>query len=220
MPTLHFLNTLLLQEQSIYSFELLKKGGLTMIILGILSVYAIYLFSERLSTIRKAQKKPEKLLNEVKERVLSGDIDGALASCERDSTPMSRMLHSGVSHIGANLKTIEASIENVGKLELYRLEKNLSNLATVAGAAPMIGFLGTVLGMIKTFMTIAQDEGEVTTKALSGGIYEAMVTTAGGLVVGIIAYIGYNYLVSQISKVVYSMELTSIEFVDLLQRPN
>ena len=130
------------------------------------------------------------------------------------------MLEKGIAHIGTSMKNIESSIENVGKLEVYRLERNLSTLGTISGAAPMIGFFGTVLGMINVFMSLSQAEGEqVTTKALSGGIMEAMVTTAGGLAVGIIAYMAYNYLVAQVSKVVHNMELTSTEFVDLLKKP-
>jgi biopolymer transport protein ExbB len=130
------------------------------------------------------------------------------------------MLEKGISRIGSPLKNIEASIENVGKIEIYNLEKNLSLLATVAGAAPMVGFLGTVTGMIQAFIAIAQEEGTVSPKLLSSGIYQAMITTAAGLIVGIIAYLAYNYLVTQVQKVIFSMEYSSVEFIDLLQEPD
>jgi biopolymer transport protein ExbB len=129
------------------------------------------------------------------------------------------MIEKGISRIGSPLKTIEAAIENVGKIEIYRLEKNLTLLATISGAAPMIGFLGTVTGMIQAFIAIAQEEGSVSPRLLSTGIYEAMITTATGLIVGILAYLGYNYLVSRLQKIVHQMEYTSIDFIDLLQEP-
>ncbi len=139
--------------------------------------------------------------------------------CAQHDTPIARMIEKGVSRIGSPLKTIEASIENVGKIEVFRLEKNLSVMATIAGAAPMIGFLGTVIGMVRAFIAIAQEEGSVSPKLLADGIYTAMVTTVAGLVVGIIAYLGYNYLVTRVSKVIHKMEYSSIEFIDLLQEP-
>ena len=134
-------------------------------------------------------------------------------------TPISRMLDKGISRIGSPLKIIEGSLENVGKVEVNNLENNLSTLATISGAAPMIGFLGTVIGMIEAFMSIAQQEAAVSPKDLSGGIYEAMITTATGLIVGIIAYVAYNYLSAQIQILIRRMEYASIEFMDLLQEP-
>ena len=134
-------------------------------------------------------------------------------------TPIARMIEKGIVRIGNPLKNIEVSIENVGKIEVYKLEKNLSLLATISGAAPMIGFLGTVTGMIQAFISIAQEEGVVSPKLLSNGIYEAMISTAAGLFVGILAYLGYNYLVTKVQKLVHSMEYTSIDFIDLLQEP-
>jgi biopolymer transport protein ExbB len=129
------------------------------------------------------------------------------------------MIEKGLSRIGSPLKTIEASVENVAKIELFRLEKNLSVLATISGVAPMMGFLGTVMGMVQAFISIAQEEGTISPKLLSNGIYEAMITTVAGLTVGIIAYLGYNYLVTRVSKLVHKMEYSSIEFIDLLQEP-
>jgi biopolymer transport protein ExbB len=152
--------------------------------------------------------------------VSNGKINEAKALCNLENSPIAKMLEKGISRIGSPLKNIEVSIENVGKIEIYRLEKNLSTLATISGAAPMIGFLGTVTGMIQAFIAIAQEEGSVSPKLLSEGIYEAMITTAAGLAVGIIAYLGYNYLVTQVQKVIHKMEYTSVEFIDLLQEPN
>jgi len=206
--------------ESVSLFELALKGGYIMIVLGILAIIAIYVFVERMTVIKKAQVAPQHLLEKVKTAVLDGDIEMARAVCLKDGTPMAKMLIQGLEHIGSSLKNIEVAIENTGKLELYRLEKNISVLGTISGIGPMIGFLGTVWGMIQAFISIAQEEGAVSPKLLASGIYEAMITTAGGLLVGILAYITYNYLVRQISDVVHKMEVTSIEFIDLLQKPN
>ncbi|WKN30772.1 MotA/TolQ/ExbB proton channel family protein [Porifericola rhodea] len=200
-------------------WDLLLKGGFVMIPLLLLSVLAVYIFVERVLTIKKASRVPEQFTDKIKNLVASGDINSARLVCSQTDTPIARMIEKGISRIGSPLKTIEASIENVGKIELYRLEKNLNLLATISGAAPMIGFLGTVTGMIQAFIAIAQEEGNVSPRLLSTGIYEAMITTAAGLAVGIIAYLGYNYLVSQVSKVVHKMEYTSVDFIDLLQEP-
>jgi len=204
-------------DSSVNLFDLLLKGGYVMIPLLLLSAAAIAIFVERVLTIKKSSKTPSGLLNQVKSLVSEGKIDQAKMICSQNETPIAKMLEKGVSRIGSPLKNIEVSIENVGKIEIYRLEKNLSLLATISGAAPMIGFLGTVTGMIQAFIAIAQEEGSVSPKLLSEGIYEAMITTAVGLSVGIIAYLGYNYLVTQVQKVIHKMEYTSVEFIDLLQ---
>ncbi|MGM0582565.1 MAG: MotA/TolQ/ExbB proton channel family protein [Bacteroidota bacterium] len=204
-------------DSSVNLFDLLLKGGYVMIPLLLLSAAAIAIFVERVLTIKKSSKTPAGLLNQVKSLVAEGKIDQAKMMCSQNETPIAKMLEKGVSRIGSPLKNIEVSIENVGKIEIYRLEKNLSLLATISGAAPMIGFLGTVTGMIQAFIAIAQEEGSVSPKLLSEGIYEAMITTAVGLSVGIIAYLGYNYLVTQVQKVIHKMEYTSVEFIDLLQ---
>jgi biopolymer transport protein ExbB len=204
-------------ETSIGLLDLMIKGGYMMIPLYILFVLAVYIFVEKLITLRKASKSPKHLMDQVKILVQSGKIDQAKMLCQGETTPVAMMIAKGLERIGSPLKNIEVSIENVGKIEIYKLEKNLGLLATVAGAAPMIGFLGTVAGMIKAFIGVAQEEGMVSPKLLSTGIYEAMITTATGLVVGIVAYLGYNYLVTQVSKLVHSMEYTSVEFIDLLQ---
>lgn len=205
---------------SINIIDLLQKGGLTMVVLGIMSIIAVYIFTTRIIVLRKARKKPRQLLDNVNSSVLKGDIEAAKAYCRKEDTPMAKMLKAGLDHITSPLKNIEVSIENVGKIELYHLEKNVSVLGMISGAAPMIGFFGTVIGMINAFIAISQEEGSVSPKLLSEGIYEAMITTAGGLFVGILAYICYNHLVRQIEDVVHNMEVTSIEFIDLLQKPN
>ena len=199
--------------------DLLSKGGFVLIIILLLSVVAVYVFVERYRTIKSASRTPDNFIDEIRDKVTRGDIEGAKIQCAHVDSPIARMIEKGVSRIGSSLKNIEVSIENVGKIEIYRLEKNLSILATIAGAAPMLGFLGTVLGMIKAFIAIAQEEGSVSPKLLSQGIYEAMITTAAGLVVGILAYLGYNYLVTRVQKLVHKMEYNSVEFIDLLQEP-
>jgi biopolymer transport protein ExbB len=206
-------------DQSISVLDLAIEGGFMMVPILILSVIAIYLFFERLMIINKANQNPDQFMNRVKESVLKGDINGAKFLCAQNDSPVARMIQKGLSRIGSPLKNIEASIENVGKLEIFKLEKNLSAIATIAGAAPMMGFLGTVIGMVQAFIAIAQEEGSVSPKLLSSGIYTAMITTVAGLMVGIIAYLAYNFLVTRVQKVIHKMEYTSIEFIDLLQEP-
>jgi biopolymer transport protein ExbB len=204
-------------KENIGLLDLLLKGGLMMIPLYLLFVLAIFIFIQKVITLNKASKTPSHLMDQVKVLVQNGQIEKAKLLCAGENTPVANMIAKGIERIGSPLKNIEVSIENVGKIEIYKLEKNLGLLATVSGAAPMIGFLGTVTGMIQAFISIAQEEGNVSPKLLSSGIYEAMITTAAGLVVGIVAYLGYNYLVTQVSKLVHNMEYTSIEFIDLLQ---
>ena len=206
-------------DQAISFWNLVMAGGPLMIPLVICSVIAIYIFVERLLTVNRANVSSDSFMGKIKELVVRGDINGAKILCAQHDTPVARMIEKGVTRIGSPLKNIEASIENVGKIEVFRLEKNLSVLATIAGAAPMIGFLGTVIGMVSAFIAIAQEEGSVSPKLLADGIYTAMVTTVAGLIVGIIAYLAYNYLVTRVSKIVHKMEYSSIEFIDLLQEP-
>jgi biopolymer transport protein ExbB len=180
---------------------------------------AVYIFVERVLTINKASQTPGNFTDKIRQLVGEGDTGGAKLLCTQTNTPIARMIEKGISRIGSPLKNIEVAIENVGKIEIFKLERRLSTLATISGAAPMLGFLGTVIGMIRAFIAIAQEEGSVSPKLLSSGIYEAMITTAVGLFVGILAYLGYNYLVSQVSKVIHKMEYNSIDFIDLLQEP-
>ena len=195
------------------------KGGYIMIPIALASFVAVYIFFERLATINKAGKNPDSFIGQIKDLVQRGDVNGARLLSNQYDTPIARMIEKGVARIGSPLKSIEASVENVAKIELFKLEKNLSVLATVAGVAPMMGFLGTVMGMVSAFMSISQEEGSVSPKLLANGIYEAMITTVAGLIVGIIAYLGYNFLVTRVSKMVHKMEYTAIEFLDLLQEP-
>jgi len=205
--------------QSLSVIDLAIKGGFMMVPIAVCWVLAIYLFIERILTINKANEDPEAFMGKIKELVLRGDINGSKMLCAQNNTPVARMIEKGISRIGSPLKNIEASIENVGKIEVFKLEKNLPTLATIAGAAPMMGFLGTVMGMVEAFISISQEEGSVSPKLLSSGIYTAMITTVAGLIVGIIAYLAYNYLVSRVQKVIHKMEYTSIDFIDLLQEP-
>lgn len=201
-------------------FDTLVEGGWAMIPLAILLVLAIFIFIERYLNIRKADGDSEDFMRQVRKYVLAGNIEAAKGLCESINDPFSRMIYKGISRLGsASLKDIEGSIENVGKLEVYRLERRVSILATVAGAAPMIGFFGTVLGMIQAFNAIVKTGGNANAVQLADGISTAMVTTASGLVVGIIAYLAYNSLVALINKVLFKLELTATDFIDLLQEP-
>jgi biopolymer transport protein ExbB len=205
--------------QSVSLLDLAMKGGPVMVPIFILFFIAIFILVEKTLTLSKARKNPPNFFDQVKRMVLNGEISAARAICNQTDTPVSRMIEKGISKIGNPLKNIETSIENIGKIEIYNLEKNLSLLGTIAGAAPMLGFLGTVTGMVQAFMQIAQVEGQVSPKLLSSGMYEAMVTTVAGLIVGIVAYLAYNFLVARVQKIVHQMEYTSFEFIDLLQEP-
>jgi biopolymer transport protein ExbB len=206
-------------DSTLSIIDLAMAGGWVMIPIGLLSIVAIYLFVERVLVIQKANVDPDPLMARIKEMVLRGDINGAKMVCAQNDTPIARMIEKGITRIGSPLKTIEGSIENVAKLEIFKLEKNISSLATIAGVAPMIGFFGTVIGMVEAFMAIAQEEGTISPKLLSSGIYTAMITTVAGLFVGIIAYLAYNFLVTRVQKVIHKMEYTSVDFIDLLQEP-
>lgn len=200
--------------------EVLVSGGWTMAVLAILLFATLFIFIERYLTIRKANADSEEFMKQVRLYVLSGNIDAAKALCEQNNDPFARMIKKGINRLGvASLKDIEGSIENVGKLEVYRLERRLPLLATFAGAAPMIGFFGTVVGMIAAFNQIVAKEGNANPVDLADGISTAMVTTASGLVVGVLAFLAYNVLVSLVDRVVFKLELTSTDFIDLLQEP-
>lgn len=203
------------------TFDVVVGGGWPMIILALFLILALFIFFERFMTIRKANADSEDFMKEVRRYVLSGDIKAAKHLCESRNDPFSRMIAKGITRLsgGSSLKDIEGSIENVGNLEVNRLERRLPVLATVAGAAPMVGFLGTVLGMIDAFDQITQAGGNAAASELAGGISQAMVTTAGGLIVGITAYLAYNFLISQVNQVIFKLEATSTSFIDLLQEP-
>jgi biopolymer transport protein ExbB len=207
-------------QEDVSLWDLFMAGGVTMFPIVGMSFIAVYITIERYRVIAKARKAPVEMLAKVKEAIAQGDINRAQLICEEYDTPSAVMLYKGLSHLGTTVSNIEKAVENAGRIEVYQLEKNLSILGTISGGAPMIGFLGTVTGMIGAFIAIAQQEGGVSPKLLSSGIYEAMVTTCAGLIVGIFAYIAYNMLVRQIAEAVHYMEITSIEFIDTLNRPS
>jgi biopolymer transport protein ExbB len=207
------------QISSTALIDLLIKGGILMIPLAILLVIALYIFFERYMTIKKAAKIDPNFMNNIKDYVSSGNIEAAKTLCNNTDSPIAKMIEKGLMRIGKPLKNIEVAIENTGKLQIYKMEKRLVTLATISGAAPMLGFLGTVIGMIGAFFSLAQAGGEGGAGLLANDIYQALVTTATGLSIGIIAFIGYNTLVSLVEKVVYKMEANSVEFIDLLQEP-
>ena len=214
------INNPIVEEKTLSIMELISSGGLggniIMGTLGLLSIYAIYILIERFSTIKKASVEDESFLKSIKNFVEQKDIQAAKTLCKNTDNPVSRMIEKGIDRIDKPMTDISAAIENQGKLEVYKMENNLANLATIAGAAPMIGFLGTVIGMIVAFHEMASAGGNIDVEMLSKGIYTAMVTTVGGLIVGIIAYIAYNFLVSKIDKVIFKLEARTTEFLDLL----
>jgi biopolymer transport protein ExbB len=210
-------------EKTLSIVELIKSGGLAgqliIALLTVLLVVALYIYFERLFTIKAASKVDPNFMNQIKDHVVNGKIDAAKAVCAQVNSPVSRLIDKGISRIGRPLADINSAIENAGKLEVYSLEKNVSVLATISGAAPMIGFLGTVIGMILSIFEIANSGGQIDIKLLADGLYTAMTTTVAGLVVGIVAYIAFNHIVGRTNKVVYQMEANSVEFLDLLNEP-
>lgn len=199
--------------------DLAFKGGWIMIPILLLSIIAVYIFFDRFFAIKKAGKFDPAFLDKIKVYITNGKIDEALMICRSNSTPTSRMLEKGISRIGRPLNDVNAAIENVGNLEVSKLEKSLPVLASVAGGAPMLGFLGTVMGMIQAFYDMSNAGNNIDVTLLSTGIYQAMVTTVAGLIVGIIAYFAYNILVTNVEKVVFRLEATTTEFMDLLNEP-
>lgn len=197
------------------------SGPLGIAIVGILlllSFLALFIFINKYFTIKRAGKIDDSFMNNIRSAVQAGNVEGAKKLCGNYNSPVARMLEKGLMRIGKPLKEIHASIENVGNLELFKLEKSLSTLASIAGAAPMIGFFGTVTGMIMAFYEMAT-QSNVSPDVLAGGIYQALITTAFGLFIGIFAFVGYNYLVSKVEGVVFKMEQSTVEFMDLLQEP-
>ena len=213
-------NEIIVEEKTLSILELITSGGtggnLIMIALALLSIISVYLFFERFNTIKRASKQDPSFFSSIKNYVEDNDLKAAKTLCKNTDSSVARMLEKGIDRIDKPMTDISASIENQGKLEIYQLENNLANLATIAGAAPMIGFLGTVIGMIIAFHEMASAGGNIDIEMLSKGIYTAMVTTVAGLVVGIIAYIAYNLLVSKVEKVIFMLEATTTEFMDLL----
>lgn len=207
-------------EESINLWTMAQYGGWIMIVLALLLAWAIYIFIERMVVLKSATKEDKSFMDRIRDYIHDGKIDSALNLCKQTDTPSSRMIEKGITRIGRPMQDVQVAVENVGNLEVGKLEKGLVIMATIAGGAPMLGFLGTVLGMIRTFYNMAQTSGGVIEmSALSTGMYEAMVTTVGGLIVGILAMFAYNMLVARIDRVVRLLEARTMEFMDLLNEP-
>jgi biopolymer transport protein ExbB len=200
-------------------WELTLKGGWIMLPIILLSIIAVYIFLERFTILNRSSKEDRNFMNNIRDFVHHGRLDAAAALCKSYPTPISRMIEKGLARIGKPLNDINAAIENVGKLEVARLEKNIAGLATIAGVAPMLGFLGTVMGMVKAFYDMSMAGNNIDIQLLSTGIYQAMITTVAGLIVGIIAMLGYNILVARVEKLVFILEARATEFMDLLHEP-
>ena len=200
--------------------ELLEKGGWIMIVLGILSIIAIYIFIERFIAIRAAEKNDPLFMDRIRDYIKSGEVKAAINFCRVTNTPGARIIERGISRMGQPAPEIQTAIENTGNLEVAALEKRLHVLATISGGAPMIGFLGTVIGMVQAFWQMSEAGGILDISMLSGGIYQAMITTVGGLIVGIVALFGYNYLVAKVDGVVNELERKSLSFMDIMNEDN
>lgn len=201
-------------------WDMAKFGGWIMVVLAVLLAWAVYLFVERLVVLHKAQKEDKSFMDRIKDYIHDGKIDSALNLCRQTNTSSSRMVEKGITRIGRPMQDVMVAIENVGNLEVANLEKNLVILATISSGAPMIGFLGTVLGMVQVFYNMAgTNSGVIELSALSEGMYQAMVTTVGGLIVGILCIFAYNFLVSRVDRVVRQLEARTMDFLDLLNEP-
>lgn len=203
-------------QHSISVLELIMKGGWVMAPIFVLSALSLVIMIDRFITINKASKDTNKFMEKIKSLITQGDIKSAKNLCEQTESPVARMIEKGIMRLGRPLKDIESAIENTGKIEIYKLEKNMSVLAIVAGIAPMLGFVGTISGVIKIFYNIAIEEN-ISIGAIAEGLYEKMITSAAGLIVGIVAHIGFHYLNLLLDRVVFKMESNSLEFIDLLQ---
>jgi biopolymer transport protein ExbB len=199
--------------------DLILKGGWLMLPIGILAVLGLVIFFERYFTIRKASKNESNLMIQVRTSILNGNLESAKALCRNSNSPLGRMLQKGLLRIGRPIKDIEGAIENVGKLEIAKLEKNIGILGIVAGIAPMFGFLGTIAGVIKIFFDISKTDN-FSIGVISGGLYVKMITSAAGLTVGIVAYVGYHILNMMVEKIILGLETDAIEFIDLLEEPS
>jgi len=211
------------EEKTLSIYKLIVDGGfggqIIISILFVLLAVSLYIYFERFFAIKAASKVDKNFMNQIKDYISNGKLEAASTLCTKTNSPTARLIEKGISRIGKPLEDINKAIENAGKLEVYQLEKNVSVIATIAGAAPMIGFLGTVIGMIVAIHEIANAGGQIDIKLLSDGLYTAMTTTVAGLIVGIIAYISYNHIVVRTDKVMYQMEAKTVEFLDLLNEP-
>ena len=212
------INVVAPQGEELRFIDLLFKGGWVMIPLALLAFIGLVIFVERYLTIRKASSDESNLMQQVKQSVISGKLDSAIAICRNSNTPLGRMLQKGLLRIGRPIKDIEGAIENVGKLEVSKLEKNISILGIIAGIAPMLGFVGTIIGVITIFHDVSL-KGIIEIGTISGGLYTKMITSAAGLIIGIIAYVLYHILNIMVDRIILRMETDAIEFIDLLEEP-
>lgn len=207
------------EEATMSLADLYLSGGWVMYLITLLSFLALYIFIERYLVIKKASKGDANFMNRIKDYMYDGKVDAALQLCRQTSSPQARMVEKGIARLGRPLADVTAAIENVGKLEIHKLEKRFPTLATIAGAAPLMGFFGTVIGMVQAFYEMSLAGNSLDISTLSGGIYTALITTVGGLILGILAYFGYNLLVVRVENVVFQLETTSTEFLDILNEP-
>ena len=207
------------KEATMSLADLYLAGGWVMHLITLLSFVALYIFIERYLVIKKASKGDANFMNRIKDYMYEGKVDAALQLCRRTDSPQARMVEKGITRLGRPLADVTVAIENVGRLEIHKLEKRFPTLATIAGAAPLMGFFGTVIGMVQAFYEMSQAGNSLDISTLSGGIYTALITTVGGLILGILAYFGYNQLVVKVENVVFQLETTSTEFLDILNEP-
>lgn len=207
------------KEATMSLADLYLAGGWVMYIITLLSFVALYIFVERILVIKKASQSDANFMNRIKDYMYEGKVDAALQLCKKTSSPQARMVEKGITRLGRPLADVTAAIENVGRLEVHKLEKRFPTLATIAGAAPLLGFFGTVIGMVQAFYEMSLAGNSLDISTLSGGIYTALITTVGGLILGILAYFGYNVLVVKVESVVFQLETTSTEFLDILNEP-
>jgi biopolymer transport protein ExbB len=207
------------QVDTLNLWQLIQQGGVLMIPIGLLSLITIFLFVERFIVLQRAGKSPDNLLNNVRDQIQSGNINSALMLCKSNNTPDARMLEKGISRIGLKVEEIEKAMEGVGKKELSRIEKNVGILAVIAGIGPMFGFVGTITGVIKIFYNISLQDN-ISIGAISGGLYEKMITSAAGLIVGILSFVLFHYLNFQVDRIAKRMEATGLDFIDMLHEPS
>lgn len=211
-------NSVAQPAQQISIIDLLSKGGVLMIPLALLFIVAIFVFIERLLYIRKASKIEDNFMNIIRDNIVTGNVTAARSMAKNTNNPVARIIDKGIQRIGKPIDAIEKSMENVGRLEMYKMERNINILSLIAGIAPMFGFLGTIIGMFQLFFRLAST-GEFTIQSMADGIYTKLISSAVGLIIGLLAYIAYNYLNTQIDKTGNRMEVASAEFVDILQEP-
>src|ERR1044072_909076 len=218
VDTTKIINTVAQQPQTMSLWSLLNKGGWIMYPLYVLLAAAIFVFFERLIAIRKASRLDSNFMHIIRDNIITGNVTAARNLARNTDNPVARIIDKGVQRIGKSIDAIEKSMENIGRLEMYKIERNLNVLSLIAGIAPMFGFLGTIVGMLQLFSAIAST-GELELGEIAGGIYTKMITSATGLIIGLLAYVGYNFLNTQVDKTANKMEMASAEFIDILQEP-